>query len=92
MGLSTQVVDFVGLNFVDDPGEVGAVGQVAVVESELRVDLARWLVDMVDPFGIERGSTSLDPVDFIALLEKELGKVRSVLTCNAGDQGFFRHS
>ena len=88
MRLGAEVIDFVGLNFVDDSGEVRAIGQVTVVESEFRVDLARWLVDVVDSFGIERGGAAFDPVDFVALFKQEFGKVRAVLSCDSGDKGF----
>ena len=35
MGLGAEVVDLVGLDVADDPGERRAVGQVAVVQAEL---------------------------------------------------------
>ena len=34
MGLRAQVVDFVGLRFLNDAGQVAAVAQVAVVQLE----------------------------------------------------------
>ena len=35
MGLRAEVVDLVGLHFGDDAGQVGAVGQIAVVQLEM---------------------------------------------------------
>ena len=35
MGLGAEVVDFVGLDLTDQTGEVGGVGEVAVVEAEV---------------------------------------------------------
>jgi hypothetical protein len=33
--LGSQVVDFIGLNLLDDPDEVRGIGQVSIVELEL---------------------------------------------------------
>jgi len=37
MALCTEVVDLIRLHLLDDPDQVGAVGEVAVVEGELGV-------------------------------------------------------
>ncbi len=41
-----------GLHLLDNPDQVGAVGEVAVVEHEVRVALVRVLVEVVDPGGV----------------------------------------
>jgi hypothetical protein len=42
---------------------------------------------MVYPLGVEQRRPALDAVDFIALLEQELGQVAAVLAGDAGDAG-----
>ena len=37
MALGAEVVDLIGLHLLDDPDQVGAVGEVAVVQNQTRV-------------------------------------------------------
>jgi len=83
-----QDVDLVGLHLLDDAGEVGAVGEVAVVQHEALVLDVRVFVDVVDALGIEERRAALDAVDFVALVEQELGEVGAVLAGDAGDECF----
>ncbi len=57
MALGAKVVDLIRLHLLDDPDQVGAVGEVAVVEGELRglallTPLVRVLAEVVDPTGV----------------------------------------
>jgi hypothetical protein len=49
----TQVVDLVGLHLLHDADQVGAVGQVAVVQLEALVVDVRVLVQVVHAVGVE---------------------------------------
>ncbi len=53
MTLGSKVVDLIRLHLLDDPNQVGAVSEVALVEHEARVVLVRILVEMIDPIGVE---------------------------------------
>ena len=68
MALRGKVVDLVGLHFLHDPDQVGAVGQVAVMQVETLVIDVRILVDILDPTGVEARAAALHAVDFVALL------------------------
>ena len=70
MRLRAEVVDFVGLDLLDDPDQVGRVGQIAVVQNELAVVDMRILIQMVDAVGVEQGRTALDAVDGVAFLSR----------------------
>jgi hypothetical protein len=48
-----QVVDLVGLHLLHDAQQVGAVGQVAVVQLEAGAVDMRILVQVVDAVGVE---------------------------------------
>ena len=48
-----QVVDFIRLYFLQDTGQVGGIGQVAVVQVEFRVRRVRILINMIDTFGVK---------------------------------------
>ena len=90
MGLRAEVVDLVGLDLLDDVDEGRGVGEVAVVEDEVRVGLVRVLVEVVDAGGIEERRTAFDAMDFVALGEEELGEVGAVLAGDAGDESFLQ--
>ena len=89
MGLGAEVVDFVGLDLADQAGEVGGVGEVTVVEAEVRISHLMMLVDVIHSMRVEGGCSTLNAMDFVAFFEEELGEVGSVLSSNAGDECFF---
>ena len=65
MALGTEVIDLIRLHLLD-PDQIGAVGEVAVVEGELGwlpllTPLVRVLVEVINPTGVERGGAPLDP-------------------------------
>ena len=91
MRLRAEVVDFVGLDLLDDPDQVGRVGEVAVMQNELAVVDMRVLVEMVDPVGVEQGRAAFDAVDGVAFLEQEFGEIGTILAGDAGDQCGFAH-
>ena len=65
--LRAEVVDLVRLNFLEDARQVAAVGQIAVVQHEVAAAEVRILVDVVDPFGVQRRGATLDPVHLVSL-------------------------
>ncbi len=91
MRLRSEVVDFVGLDLLDDADEAGAVGQITVVQDEAAAGLVRVLVEVVDAVGVEERGAALDAVDFVALAQQEFGKIGAVLAGDAGDEGFLGH-
>ena len=89
MTLCTEVVDLIRLHLLDDPDQVGAVGEVAVMEHQARVTLVGILVEVIDPAGVEAARAPLDAMHLIALLQQQLRQVAAVLPRDAGDQGGF---
>ncbi len=85
VALGAQVVDLIGLHLLHDADQVGAVGQVAVVQHQARITLVGVLVQMIDPLGVEAAGPSLDAMHHIALLEQQLSQVATVLTGDACD-------
>ena len=65
-----QVVHFIRLHFLQDTGQVGGIGQVAVVQVEFRVRRVRILIDMIHTFGVERRRTTLNTVYFVTLFQQ----------------------
>ncbi len=91
MALSTQVVDLIGLHLLDDPDQVGAVREVAVVQHQPRVAFVGILIEVIDPGGVEAAGPPLDAVHRIALLQQQLSQVAAVLTCNPCDESSLNH-
>ena len=89
MALGGEVVDFVGLHFLDDANERAGVGHVAVVEihETLLLHVAHPLIEIkvLDATGVERTAASNDAMHFISFFEEKLGEERTVLTGDAGD-------
>ena len=82
MALGRQVVNLIGLHQANDANQAGRIRQITVVE----LDSAH---EMVDSRGIGDGCPAGNAVNRIALFQKKLRKVRTVLTGNAGNQRYF---
>ncbi len=72
MTLGSKVVDLIRLHLLDDPDQVGTVGEVAVVKNKARIALVRVLVEVIDPGGVEAARPVLAAMHHVALLEEEL--------------------
>ena len=77
--LRGEVVDLVGLGCLDGIHQRGLVEKIAREE----IDLIQKVGDAV---GDDRARTSSEAVDLVTFLEKEFGKVRAVLSRDAGDE------
>ena len=89
VALGAEVVDFVGLDLLNDADEVAGVGEIAVVQLEPSLGDMGILINVVDALGVERGGAPLDAVDNVAFFEQEFGEVGAILTGDAGDEGDF---
>ena len=83
MAHRAQVVHFIRLHFLQDTGQVGGIGQVAVVQVEFRVCRVRILINMIDTFGVERRGTTFNTVYFIPFFQQELCQIRTILPGDA---------
>jgi hypothetical protein len=86
VALRRQIVDLVGPGLLDQADQVGGVGQIAVMQKEPRLVLVRIDIQVIDPPGVERRGTALDPVHHVALLEQERREIGAVLPGHSGDQ------
>jgi hypothetical protein len=68
--LGAEVVYFVRLHLFDDVDEAGGVGQVAVMQDEIRLCLVGVLVEVIDAGGVEQGGAPLDAMDLVPLLQQ----------------------
>ena len=89
MALGRQIVDLVRLHLLDDPDQVGGIGQIAIVQNKPPVLFMRILVEVIDPVGVEQGGPSLDAVHLIAFFQQKFSQVGAVLTGDSGNECFF---
>ncbi len=73
MALRRQVIDLLRLNLLNNPNEIGGIGQIAVVKLEAHVFLVRVLVQVVNTVGIKGRCTAFDAMNVIAFGEQKLG-------------------
>ncbi len=90
VALCGEVIDFVGLDFVDDSHESEAVVEVAIVGEEGFFVDGGVVIDVVDAGGGEGGGAAFDGVDLVAFGEEETEQVSAVLSCDTSDEGFFQ--
>ena len=86
MALRAEIVDFGRLRFLNQADQVGGVGEVAVMQEEVRLSEMRVFIEMIDALGIERRRAALDAVYDVSLGQQEFRKIGPVLTGDADDQ------
>jgi hypothetical protein len=86
MALCSQIVDLIGLDLAHQTDQTGGIGQVAVMQGD-----SVLLDQVVDTSGVGDGSAADDAVNLVALLQKELCQIGTILTGNTGDQRNSRH-
>ena len=74
MALRAQIVHLIGRDVPDKTRQIGRVGQVPVMQFEMRIGDMRILIDVVDTGCIEQRGTTLDAVNLIPLRQQELRK------------------
>jgi hypothetical protein len=92
VALRAEVIDLVGINCFEHPPQSRSVGQIA---SSAKSDWSRrdggrgrdgrWI-------RVEEAGAPHHAVDFMAFAEEELGKVRTILPGNPGDQRSLCHT
>ena len=65
MTLGAKVINLIRLHLLDDPNQIGAVCEVAVVKHQARSIFVRVLIEMIDPAGIEAARSPLDTMYLI---------------------------
>ena len=91
VALGAEVVDLVRPDAVDERGQAGGIGEVAIVEGERESGFVRVVVEVVDAAGVEGAGAADDAVDVVALRQEELGEVGAILPGDAGDERCFGH-
>jgi hypothetical protein len=65
MALGSQIVDFIRLNLLNDPNQVGCIGKIAVVQNKPLFRMMWVLIEMIHSVCVEKRSPALDAVDNI---------------------------
>jgi hypothetical protein len=76
-----------GTYAIEDPVQVGGVGQISIVEMKASFFAKLFVVvEVIDPIRIERTAPANHAMNFIALFEKLLGQIGAVLSRDTGDE------
>ena len=89
MALGSEIVDFVGLDFLHNVSEDTGVGQITVMQDRWRQGRMRVLVKMIDAIRIEKRRPAFDAMHFIAF-SKNFGQVCAILSGHASDKSSFQ--
>ncbi|ESZ38852.1 hypothetical protein X731_28385 [Mesorhizobium sp. L2C054A000] len=89
MALSSQVVNFVWLRFLNHADEVSRISEVTVMQDQARIGFVRVLVEVFDTTRVEGRGTSLNPMNDVAFFEKKTGKIGTILSSYARNKSNF---
>jgi len=91
MALGRQVVNLIGPDLLENPNQVGGIGQISVMEDHFPIFFMGILIEMVNAVCIEQRGPALDTVHLIALGKQKFSKIGPVLAGDAGNECFFCH-
>lgn len=89
VGLGGEIVNLVGLGFLNDADQVGRIRHVTVMKVEAGIFDVRVLIDVLDAAGIERRRASLDAVDRISLVQQKLREISAILPGDTRNESCF---
>ena len=92
VALRAEVINLIRPQFVEQFDQVDRIAEVAVVQEQMRRAHMRVLVEMVNAFGVERAGATDNPVHLVALGEKKLRQIRTVLPRDPRDERAFHGS
>ncbi len=72
MTLCGQIVNLVGLGLLNNAQDIGAVGEVAIVQVKVRTLGVRVVKHVVYARGIKRAAAALDAVNNVSLFKQEM--------------------
>ncbi len=75
VALGPEVVDLIGPHLPDDPDQVAAVGEIAVMEGESGIPLMGILVEVIDAGRVEAAGPTLEAMHPVALLQQQLSQI-----------------
>ena len=71
---------------MEQAAEAVRVSEVGEIDEQGRGGIVPVRQKMIDARGIEAARAALDAVNFVALLEQQLGEIRAVLARDTGDE------
>ena len=86
MALGGEIIDFVGLGFLDQANEIGCIRHVAIVKPQPHIRLMRIAIEMVDAACIKRRRPPLDAVNSVAFLKQQFREIGAILAGYTGDE------
>src|SRR6516162_8890091 len=89
MALCREMIDFIGLDAVEQFDQTRRVSSITMVQKELNVVNMGVLIEVVNTLGVERRSTTDNAVDLVALGEKQFRQIGAILSRNTSYMGFF---
>ena len=90
MRLRTQIVNFIGLDLVDQTIQVSGVSPGHRNANAEEYSLVRIRIDVIETIGIEIGCAADDAMYLVASGEQKLGKIGSILPRYSGNESLRR--
>jgi hypothetical protein len=84
--LRGKIVNLVWPHVLDHMEQAARIGHISVMQAKMHVGIMGILIEVIDAASIEQRSAPLNSMHFISLGEQEFSQVRTILSCNTGDQ------
>jgi hypothetical protein len=68
--LSGQVINFIRHGFLNQANQIGAIGQITVVQEHVYVLFMTIMIQVIDAIGIEQGASALDAMYLVPFAQQ----------------------
>ena len=86
MAHRAEIIYFIRFGLLHDPYQVGAVGQVTVMQTKMNIFFMRILVKMIHAVRIEKRTPSFNSVNLVSLGQQKFTEIGAILTSHARNQ------
>ena len=78
MALSTQIINFIWLNFLNNSYNICRISQITIMKMKL-------IIDMINSISINQRISTNNSMNFISFFQEKFGKIRSILSSNTSN-------
>jgi hypothetical protein len=82
---SSQVVNLIGLNLLDNAYQVRTIGHIPIVQNKFLIVNMRILLQVIDSIGIKKRGTAFYAMNHVSFFKEKLTQISTVLSCDASN-------
>ena len=90
MTLTRKMVKLIWFGLGKDSAKRGIITEVGIMKEQLHSIYVKVLDQMFYTPAVKRTGTANNPMHLVTFFQKQIGQIRTVLSGNTSDEGFFK--